>query len=334
MDRLGLTLPLQHLFPPLVLLDVARRAEAAGYDSVWVPEVTGPDAYSVMTAIVLRTERITVASGVIPVQIRSPVVHAFSAATVDALAPGRVILGIGTSSPIIVGQWHGLPYERPLRQMREAVAIIRQVLAGPGQKTAFEGEIYSSKGFRMPLFPSRIPVYLGALNPGMLRLAGEIADWALFNWVPAAAIPAMVEHVRKGAADAGRDPDEVDVACYVRTCVTDDPAPTFEHLRRELTSYTAVPTYHRQFVHSGFAGEARAAAERWRAGDRKGAVGEMSDRLVDSINAIGSAAECRAKVQAFRDAGVRHLIVAPWSGAQDPMPEVAATLDAFAPASA
>ncbi|MGZ4241342.1 MAG: LLM class flavin-dependent oxidoreductase [Actinomycetota bacterium] len=329
-QRTGATLPLQQFFPVSAYVDIAARAEQLGYDSVWIPEVAGPDAFSLMTAIAGRTSTVLLASGVIPVQIRTPVVHAFSAATVDAFAPGRVILGLGTSSPIIVGQWHGLAYEQPLETLREATQIIRQVLAGT--KTDIAGARYSSRGFRMPLFPQRIPIYFGALNDGMLRLAGELADGVLMNWVPAHAIPGKIKQVRAGAEKAGRDPDEVDIACYVRTCVADDPSPTREHLRRELTGYVPVPTYRKQFVQAGYEDEVMRALERWESGDRKAAVGELSDRMIDEINALGDAASCAARLEAFRAAGVTHLIVAPWSAGKDPAAEVTATLEAFAPA--
>lgn len=328
--RTGLTLPLQQRFPLPATMEIAEAAERGGYDSLWVPEVAGPDAFSVMTAIAVRTSRIVLASGVMPVQIRSPVVYAFGAATVDAFAPGRVILGLGTSSPVIVGAWHGLPYRKPLAVMREAVRVMRAVLSG--EKTAFRGEHYASEGFRMPLAPQRIPIYLGALNEGMLRLAGEVADGVLLNWIPAHAVPEMVKQVRAGAEEAGRDPEEVDVACYVRTCVTGDPGPTREHLRRELTGYTPVPTYRKQFLRAGYETEVTRALERWRAGDRKGAITALSDRMVDEINALGPAEGCARKLQAFRDAGVTHLVVAPWCFGADPAAEVRATLEAFAPA--
>jgi probable F420-dependent oxidoreductase len=328
--RLGLTLPLQHFFPLPTVFDIAQRAEAAGYDSVWAPEVVGPDAYSLMTAIALKTERVILSSGVIPLQIRTPVTHAYSIATVNMIAPGRAMLGIGTSSPLIVGAWHGQPYEKPLQAMREAVAIMRQIHAG--EKTDFKGEVYSSKGFRMGLLPAPIPIILGALNLGMLRLAGEVADGVLLNWVPAHAIPDMVAAVREGATKAGRDPDAVDICCYVRTCVTSDPAATVAALRRELTPYCMVPTYRRQFDRSGYAAEAAEAEAKWKAGDRAGAVECLSERMVNEINAIGDAADSEKKLQAFRDAGVTHLVVAPWSGAADPLAECLATLEAFAPA--
>jgi probable F420-dependent oxidoreductase len=328
--RLGLTLPVQHFFPLPTLFDIAQRAEAAAYDSLWLPEVVGPDAYSVLTAIALKTQRVILASGVIPLQIRTPVTHAYSIATLNMIAPGRAMLGIGTSSPLIVGAWHGQPYEKPLKQMREAVAIMRQVHAG--QKTDFKGEIYSSTGFRMGLLPAAIPIIVGALNLGMLRLAGEIADGVLLNWVPAHAIPEMVAAVREGATKAGRNPDDVDICCYVRTCVTSDPSATVAALRRELTPYCMVPTYRRQFDRAGYAAEAAAAEEKWRAGDRSGAIECLSERMVNEINAIGDAADCEKKLQAFRDAGVTHLVVAPWSGGADPLAECLATLEAFTPA--
>lgn len=328
-QRTGLTLPLQQFFPAPAYVDIAARAEELGYDSAWIPEVAGPDAFSLMTAIAGRTKKIILASGVIPVQIRTPVVYAFSAATVDAFAPGRVILGLGTSSPIIVGKWHGLPYEQPLETLREATQIIRGVLGM--QKTDFEGARYASHGFRMPLMPQRIPIYFGALNDRMLRLAGEIADGVLMNWVPPHAIPEKIKQVRAGAEAAGRDPDEVDIACYVRTCVTDDPSPTREHLRRELTGYVPVPTYRNQFITAGYAEEVGAALAKWEGGDRKGAVAELPDRMVDEINALGSAEACRRQLDAFRDAGVTHLIVAPWTAGSDTAADVTATVETFAP---
>jgi alkanesulfonate monooxygenase SsuD/methylene tetrahydromethanopterin reductase-like flavin-dependent oxidoreductase (luciferase family) len=243
-----------------------------------------------------------------------------------------VILGLGTSSPIIVGQWHGLPYEKPLAVMREAVQLMRQVLAG--EKTSFEGAHYRSSGFRMPLFPQQVRIYLGALNEGMLRLGGEVADGVLMNWIPPHAIPEMVKVVRAGAEAAGRDPEEIDIACYVRTCVSSDVAPTREHLRRELTGYTPVPTYRKQFIRAGYEDVVRRALERWNAGDRKGAVTELPDRMIDEINALGTAEQCGAQLRAFRDAGVSHLVVAPWSAGADPAAEVRATLEAFAPSGA
>lgn len=325
----GLTLPLQHFFPVGHYVEMATQAESLGYDTVWIPEVAGPDVFALSAAIAARTSTIGLAGGVQPIQIRTPVTYAFSAATVDALAPGRAILGLGTSSPIIVGAWHGLPYEAPLRTMRDAIAVIRGVFSGT--KTDIEGERASSKGFRMPLFPQKIPIYVGALNDAMLRLAGEVADGVLLNWVPAHAIEQKIKAVEDGAKAAGRDPSEIDIACYVRTCVTDDPGPTREILRRELTGYVPVPTYRKQFIGAGYGEACAEALSRWTSGDRKGAVAALPDEMIDEINAIGDEETCATRLQAFRDAGVRNLIVAPWTGGADAAGDCDRTMRAMAP---
>lgn len=325
----GLTLPLQHFFPVGAYVDMAVEAERLGYDTAWIPEVAGPDVFALSAAIAARTSTIRLAGGVQPIQIRTPVTYAFSAATVDALAPGRAVLGLGTSSPIIVGAWHGLPYEAPLQTMRDAISVIRGVFSGT--KTDFDGERASSKGFRMPLFPQKIPIYVGALNDAMLRLAGEVADGVLLNWVPAHAIAGKIAAVEEGARAAGRDPAEIDIACYVRTCVTDDPGPTREILRRELTGYVPVPTYRKQFIGAGYGKACEDSLALWTAGDRKGAVAALPDEMVDQINAIGDGETCKARLQAFRDAGVRNLIVAPWTGGPDPAGDCDRTMRVMAP---
>ena len=129
-----------------------------------------------MALAAVNTRTIKLGTGVAIASNRIPPVTVHSIATINQIAPGRVILGLGTSSPIIVGKWHGLPYEAPLETMREAVEIIRGVLSA--QKTDFHGARYSSEGFRMPLLPKRVPIYVGALNDRMLSLAGEIAEAA------------------------------------------------------------------------------------------------------------------------------------------------------------
>src|SRR5438105_6268930 len=206
-------------FPALPLADylaLVRDVEARGYDTAWLGETAGGDAITLMTLIASHTQRINVASGVIPIQTRSPIILGMSASTLAHVAPGRISLGLGVSSRIIVEQWHGVPFHAGLGQIREAVQIIRMTAAG--ERVNFEGKFYRLKNFRLAMpAPSPPPrIYLAALGPRMCELAGEVADGVLLNWIPPSAVPGSVRHVEAGAERAGRSLSDVDVSVYVR----------------------------------------------------------------------------------------------------------------------
>src|SRR5713226_6560739 len=222
---------------------IAREAETRGYRAAWVGEASGTEAIVLSTLIATHTAKIRIANGVIPVQTRTPIVYGQAAATLAHLAPGRFGLGLGLSSEIIVGQWHGLPFAPSIQQMREAVQIIR--MAAAGKRVNFEGRFYRLKNFRLAI-PAPLPaprIYLAALGPRMCELAGEVADGVLFTWIPPAAVPASLRHVEAGARRAGRGLTDVDVAVYVRTCVTDERESVREALARNITGYAIVNAY-------------------------------------------------------------------------------------------
>src|SRR5207244_2892149 len=139
-------------------------------------------------------------------------------------APGRVGLGLGLSSKTIVADWHGLAFSPSLQQIREAVRIIRLVAAG--ERVSVEGAFYSAKNFRLtaPAPTEPVRVFLAALGPEMLELAGEIADGAVLNWIPPETVPASIKRLETGARRGGRTLDGFELAAFVRTCVTDDVA--------------------------------------------------------------------------------------------------------------
>ncbi|MGH7372961.1 MAG: LLM class flavin-dependent oxidoreductase, partial [Candidatus Rokuibacteriota bacterium] len=189
---------------------IAREAEARGYRTAWVGEASGTEAIVLSTLIATHTARLQIANGVIPVQTRTPIVYGQAAATLGHVAPGRFALGLGLSSEIIVGQWHGLPFTPSIQQMREAVQIIRMVAAG--ERVNFEGKFYRLKNFRLAI-PAPAPaarIYLAALGPKMCELAGEVADGVLLNWIPPSAVDASVRHVEAGAKRANRRLADVD----------------------------------------------------------------------------------------------------------------------------
>ena len=327
--RLGLAVPFSNPMPLADHLKLAQEAEARGYDTVWTAEVGGPDAVTTMTLLLTSTTRLKVATGIIPVQTRTPVVLGMTAATLGNLAPGRIALGLGVSSKIIVGQWHGLPYRRPLAQLREAVTIIRRVLAG--ERVNFEGEFYRLKNFRLLMPPPRepVPIYLGALGPRMLQLAGEIADGVLLNWIPPEAIPESVRHVEVGAKRAGRGLEGFEIASFIRVSVSDDPEPARQWLAREITGYCIVDSYGRFFTECGFGTEVEAVNEAWQAGDRAGAVKQVSPRFLDGLGIVGSADSCRQRLGDFAKAGLTQPVVFPFSPDPAPLPSLLRTVQAF-----
>ena len=299
----SLAVPLPE-FPAIV-----REAESRGYRTAWVGEASGAEAIVLSTLIATHSGRMQIANGVIPVQTRTPVVYGQAAATLAHLAPGRFALGLGLSSEIIVGQWHGLRFAPSVQQMREAVQIIRMTAAG--ERVNFDGTFYRLKNFRLaipaPATPPRI--YLAALGPRMCELAGEVADGVLLNWIPPEAVPASVQRVESGAKRAGRSLADLDVAVYVRTCVTEETEPVREALARDITGYAIVNAYARFFVDCGYRTEVEAVNRAWSAGDRAGAVKAISPRVLDGLGAVGPADRCRAQLDAFARTGATPVVL-------------------------
>jgi probable F420-dependent oxidoreductase len=329
MTRLGLGMGFLHAFPFEDYLALVGEVEERGYDTAWAGESGGLDAVTVLTAIASASRRIRVASGVIPVQTRSPIVLGQTAAALGYIAPGRVALGLGISSPIIVGQWHGLPFTRPLAQLRDAVAIIRAVMSG--ERVTTDGAFYRMKNFRLtvPPPPKPVAIYLGALGPRALALAGEIADGVLLNWLPPDAVRGSITHLETGAERAGRTLDGFEIAAFVRTCVTDEPELARRTLAREITGYAIVDAYARFFRSCGYGAEMDAIGQAWAAGDRAAAVAQVSDRLLDGLGVIGGAEFCRDRIAEFAAAGLRQPVIVPFSPDPDPRPALLRTIRAF-----
>src|SRR6266403_904842 len=333
MARLGIVLAPFATLPPAEFVAVAREAEARGYHAAWTGEAAGCCAISLVAVIASHPERLHVGSAVVPVQTRTPVVLGQSAATLNHLAPDRVVLGIGLSSKVIVGDWHGLTFAPSLQQIREAVQVIRMVASG--ERVNFEGKFYRVKNFRLAVPPPEKPVrvVLAALGPEMLELAGEIADGVVLNWIPPETVPASIKHLEAGATKAGRTLEGFEIASFIRTCVTDDVKAARGALARDITGYAIVDVYAAFFRTVGFAAEVEAVNARWAAGDRAGAVGEISPRVLDGCGVVGDEAFCRARIEAFARAGLTQPVVLPFNPAAaaggDSRPALLRTLRAF-----
>jgi probable F420-dependent oxidoreductase len=329
--RTGLALPLNLLLPVAGQVDVACRAEALGYDTVWAAEAGTNDAFGLLTACAAATSRIGLATGVLPIFTRTPALMAQSAATLQDASGGRFALGLGVSSETIVTRWNGVPYDRLLDRMREYVAVVRALLSG--EKLSRPSDVYPVDGYRLLMHvPSPPPpVLVGALNPAMLRLAGAASDGALLNWIGAPSVPAALAEVAAGAAgaggDGGADGRPRRNAVFVRVCVTSDVDAARAWARREVMGYVIVPAYRRAFGTQGWGSACDAAMALWDAGDRKGAAASLPEPFVDSLCIAGPADDVRARFAAFRDAGVDEPVAFLFSGQRD-VPAIVAELEA------
>ena len=323
MTDLGLTsAPFQALGAPLSI-EMAKLAEPMGYRSFWVAEANAQEAFGMLGAVAASTSSLALGTGVLALQLRTPPLLAMAAATLQTLAPDRdVLMGIGISSPVVAGRWHGATYgERPLAQVREYIALVRECLSG--EKVDFAGDFYKVKGFRLGVrLGERKPkIVVGALNEGMLRLAGEVADGVLLNYLPASHVAWSVEQVRKGG--------NATIYAYIHVGVGEK-ADGAEPGKRDLFSYAVVDAYARNFERAGFADEVTEVRERHQAGDRAGAVAAVSDDMVDAIDFMGTAEEVHDRVQAYVDGGVEVPVVFPLPWGPDRRAVIEATMRAAA----
>ncbi len=288
--RFGIGIPVEEGLPIAELVGLAQAAERCGYDAVVAGEVAGPDVFSLLTAIALGTERITIGTGIVPMATRSVPLLAMGFQSLASLAPGRVIAGVGVSSPTVVDRWHGREFAPPLRYAREFLPAFRRAL--DGDRLDVQGEWVRSDGFRTTLpQPPRIPIVLGAMRPKMIAAAGALADGALLTWCPPDEAAEGAELLREGARAAGRDPDELLVAATFFGYAGPELDVARERMRRYVMQYASVSTHRDSFARSIPNLEDVEAA--WRAGDRKRALSLISDEAVERLTALGPEAAVR-----------------------------------------
>ncbi|MCA1824106.1 MAG: LLM class F420-dependent oxidoreductase [Frankia sp.] len=324
----GLALPLNLGLRVAGFVDVARRAEELGYDRLWAAEAGTNDAFGLLTACATATERIGLATGVLPIFTRTPSLMAQSAATLQDVSGGRFTLGLGVSSPIIVQRWNGVPFDRPLARIQAYAETVAALLTG--EKVTRDG-LYPVDGYRLLMHVPQPPppIMLGALNPKMLRVAGASSDGALLNWIGASAVPSALEQVAAGADGRPRRN-----AVFVRVCVTDDVEAARRWARREVMGYVIVPAYRAAFATQGWGDACDAAMASWDAGDRKGAAAALPAEFVDSLCLAGAADDVRRRFDEFRAAGADEPIAFLFSGQSEPaavVAELEATMRALAP---
>ncbi|HVW46348.1 MAG TPA: LLM class F420-dependent oxidoreductase [Solirubrobacterales bacterium] len=313
--RLGLAVPIEALGLAETLA-VARDAETLGYDDLWTSEVGTVDGFAPLAALAEATTTTRLGLSLAPVFTRPAALLAMSAATLQTIAEGRFVLGLGSSSPAIVERWMGGTYERPLTRVRETVEAVRAMLSG--EKVTIEGETIRSHDFRLGLGPTWVPIYIGALGPKMSRLAGEIADGILLSFATAEGAPILLDDFRAGARAAGRDPADLGVQCRVTVSADPDGPELQTMLRRFIVGYGTVPAYNAHLARQGFPAEAAAMAAAWAEGRRADALEAVSENLLRSLIPSGSPAECLERLGAYAAAGIDTVTIEPVSAAPDP----------------
>ena len=304
------------------ILEIARLAESLGYRSLWTVEATGTDAFTLLGAVSAVAPTLDLGTGIVPIQLRSPPLAAMSAASLQALSSDADIwLGLGVSAPGILRQ-HGAPMaQRPIAMMREYVALLRECLSG--EPVTFEGDFWQVKRFRLGvrLGDRRPKIVLAALNPQMLRLAGEVADGVLLNYIPASHVATSVERVRAGG--------NAKIFAYVHAAVGDFEISS-RSARRDLFNYAMADGYANMFRTAGFADEVAELRERQAARDRDGALAAISERMIQAIDFIGGATDVTAFVQSYIDAGVEHPVLMPMPWGKDRFAVTRSTMTAAA----
>ena len=298
MPRVGLVTPYWNNITKAELIEFARLAEDMGYDSIWVPEMWGRDAFSILGLLAANTNRIKLATGIIPIYSRSPAIIAQTIATLDEISQGRMILGLGTSGPIVIEKWHGVPYDKPLQRTKEYVEIIKMILNS--ERVNYENEIFNLKNFRLSFKPvrSNIPIFIAAMGEKNIQITGEVAD----GWIPFLVPPAYLDNgktlIEKGISKAGRRSEKVEISPYIPAAVSQDEDLARNTIKEYIAYYVGGmgTFYHQAMIRYGFKNEADAIVNAWSSGDKGGAIENVTQEMVDAISICGNSDNGKSRI--------------------------------------
>lgn len=308
------------------LAGYASTAEDAGFDSLWVTErYFHEETFSMLGYMAAATSRIGLGVGVVNPFTRDPALLAMAAATVDRLSGGRFVLGLGRSEKRVVQGHLDIPYNAPVQALERAVDTVRALLSGESVTVDEDTE-----PVRLSVPPVQSPpkIYLAAIGPRALSLAGRIADGVILNtYTPSGYVEWAVERVRTAAAEVGRDPDSVEVTCMLALRLTDDPDALLPGLRRRVARLLAEPgmgelLLGRAGLDTDLVGAIREAQP---TGDSAAAAMRVPDDLVRQLYVLGDTAECKRRIEEYRAAGVDQPLLLP------PLSDLNAVAEALAP---
>jgi F420-dependent oxidoreductase-like protein len=307
-------------------LQLVQEAERLGYDSVWTAEAYGSDAATILGWLAQATERIKLGSAIFQMPGRSAAMTAMTAATLDQLSGGRMLLGIGTSGPQVAEGWHGQRFGRMLQRTREYVDVLRMALAR--ERVEYHGETLElplpdgpGKALKLTIAPvqERIPIYIAAIGPNNTKLTAEIAD----GWIPTLFSPEHVSEFRPlleegfARAGGGKGFDDFDIAPTVNVFVTDDQASARDSMRPFVALYVGGMGSRKQNFYNalvrryGYEAAADEVQTLYLEGKKEEAAAALPDALIDAVSLCGPPDVVRERLAVFRDAGVGTLMVSP-----------------------
>jgi coenzyme F420-dependent oxidoreductase len=314
------------------IVEIAQRAERAGYERAWMPETWGRDAITVLASIAHGTSEIGLGTSIAPVYSRSPTLVGQTAATLQEVSEGRFRLGLGPSGPAVIENWHGVEFGNPLRRTREYVDITRQVLAG--ERVTYDGEYFELEGFRLRSDPPERPpkIDVTGMGPKAVELAGRFADGWHAIILTRDGFEERIADLRRGAELGNRDPADVRSTWALTCCALEDGERARRLVRGHLAFYVgAMGDYYREsLARQGHAETAEAITEHWQSGEREAAVAAISDELLDDLAVAGTPDRARKLLSEFGAIeGVDALAVSfPREAGSE---EIEATIDALAP---
>ena len=304
------------------MVEKVKLADQLGYDSVWLGETWGYDLVARLTELVIATTRIKVGAGIFNTFSRSPGVIAATAATLDERSGGRFVLGLGSSGAYVVEHWHGVPFDRPLRRLREYTEIINMIMRR--EKLVYGGEIYNlERGFKLQFTPLRdhIPIYIAAITPKSMEQSAAIADGVLPIYWPSGRYGELRQLLDVGSTAAGRPAGSVAIAPYVTTAIVVDEeqrAAARLKAREPIAFYIGRMGrfYAEMLARYGYADEVAAVQAAWQTGP-DAARAQVSDAMLDDTAIVGTVDEVRARLAAWHGLGVDQPLISMPPGTPD-----------------
>jgi F420-dependent oxidoreductase-like protein len=312
-------------------LAIVQEAERLGYDSVWTAEAYGSDAATILAWLAGQTTTIKLGSGIFQMPGRSAAMTAMTAATIDQLSDGRMLLGIGSSGPQVSEGWHGVRFGKQIQRTREYIEVLRIALAR--ERLEYHGETIDlplpdgpGKALKLTIAPvqERMPIYLAAIGPKNTALAGEVAD----GWMPTLLspehLPMLQANLEEGAARAGRSLDGFDIAPTVNVNITEDDVDgARDAMRPFMALYIGgMGSREKNFYNTlvqryGFEDAARTVQDLYLEGRKEEAAAALPTELIDLVSLVGPADRVRERLRAYADAGVGTLGVSPMAWTRD-----------------